>query len=486
MVAMELDFDQLQEQRQRNLPRLIEANYLLNLSSQELEAVIATEISANPALEVEDHITCPLCGGAIDGGYCPTCLVSQNGTPAQTPNEPGDDDFDRIETIYQPRSADEEFDEVTLIADEMDLPQQLLADVHTVLDPADYAIAEYLIDALDERGFLDIDLAEIADICGRDLAAVEHVLRVVQEMAPAGVAARDLRECLLLQLKFLRASDVEIPPLVEPIIQDYLTELGNHRYQHIARQLHVSPEDVGEAHDFIQAYLSPHPLQNHLSKTWQSPAQTPYVAPDVLISLVDGELKVEITGSSQAQLRVNSLYDGLAARLRRRARADNEAAAAVIAQTSDEDRDHIRDSVSRAKQFISKIHQRRETLLKISTCICELQEDFLREGVRELKPLTRSQVAQQIGVHESTVSRATANKFVMLPNRKVIPFSDFFTPSLSVKDVIKELIENESAAGHPLSDMRIRELLLQRGYRIARRTVAKYRSELHILPSTVR
>lgn len=486
MVAMELEFDQLQEQRQRNLPRLIEANYLLNLSSQELEAVIATELSANPALEVEDRTTCPLCGGAIEGGYCPTCLVSHNGTPPPT-IDPGDDDFDRVETIYQPRAADEEFDAVTLIADEMDLSQQLLADVRTVLDPVDYALAECLIDALDERGFLDADLSEVAALCRCDVAEVERVLHVVQEMAPAGVAARDLRECLLLQLQFLRLSDVEIPPLVEPIIEDFLTELGNHRYQHIARQLHVSPDDVGEAHDFIHTYLSPHPLQSHQSKTWQSPAQTPYVAPDVLIALVDGELKVEVTGSSQTQLRVNSLYEGLAARLRRRARSDNEAAtAAVMAQTSDEDRDHIRDSVSRAKQFISKIHQRRETLLKISTCICELQEDFLREGVRELKPLTRSQVAQQIGVHESTVSRATANKYVMLPNRKVIPFSDFFTPSLSIKDVIKELIDNESTAGHPLSDMRIRELLLQRGYRIARRTVAKYRAELRILPSTVR
>jgi RNA polymerase sigma-54 factor len=485
MVAMELDFDQIQEQRQRNLPRLIEANYLLNLSSQELETVIATELSANPALEVEERTICPLCGGAIEGGYCATCLVNQNGTPEKTENL--DDEFDRIETIYQPRSADEDFDEVLLIADELDLTQQLLADVHTVLDPADYPLAECLIDALDNRGFLDSDVTEIAALCHRDVADVERVLGIVQEVAPAGVAARDLRECLQLQLHFLRVTGVEIPPLVEAIIEDHLTELGNHRYQHIARHLHVSPDDVGEAHDFIQSYLSPHPLQNQRFKTWQSPAQTPYVAPDVLITIVDGELRVEVTGSSQSQLCVNSLYEDLATRLRRRARVENEAATAnVIAQTSDEDRDHIRDSVSRAKQFISKIHQRRETLLKISTCICELQEDFLREGVRELKPLTRSHVAQQIGVHESTVSRATANKYVMLPNRKVIPFSDFFTPSLSIKDVIKELIDNESTAGRPLSDMRIRELLLQRGYRIARRTVAKYRAELKILPSTVR
>src|SRR5690606_21901854 len=158
----------------------------------------------------------------------------------------------------------------------------------------------------------------------------------------------------------------------------------------------------------------------------------------------------------------------------------------TLSQTSKDDKQHVRQYTNRAKMFMMNIQQRRDTLLRISECICELQENFLRGGVRELRPLTRALVAQQVGVHESTVSRATANKYVMLPNKKVIPFSDFFTPSLSVKDVIKEIIETESQNGKPLSDMRIRELLLQRGYRIARRTVAKYRAELGILPSTVR
>ncbi|MGI9253467.1 MAG: hypothetical protein ACR2J8_06965 [Thermomicrobiales bacterium] len=115
-----------------------------------------------------------------------------------------------------------------------------------------------------------------------------------------------------------------------------------------------------------------------------------------------------------------------------------------------------------------------------------MQEPFLRGGVRELKPLTRAIVAQQVGVHESTVSRATSNKYVMLPNRKVIPFSDFFTPSLSVKDVIKELLIDEQRAGQHLTDRRICDVLDERGIRIARRTVAKYRAELGILPSTMR
>jgi RNA polymerase sigma-54 factor len=478
---MEFDFDQLQEQRQRNLPRLIEANYLLNLSTQELEQIIAAEMVANPALEADDLATCPLCGAPLEGGFCITCMVDQETPLAPAPD--GDEEWDRFETVAQLQTADEDFDELTLIGDGAGIIDELKSDIRTVLSGDNLDLAIWLIEALDERGFLDIPMPEVARLTGRSIDDIEQALSTIQEIAPAGVGARNLRESLLLQIDFLRQAGIEVPELVEAIVSDHLTELGNHRYQQIARQLRISPEEIGPAHDFIQAYLSPHPLQSDQSRTWQSPAQTPYVTPDVLIAIVDDELLIEVTGSSRGQLRINGLYDELAATFRKRGKPDTNE---LSESTSEEEKDHIRDSVARAKQFIGKIHQRRETLLRISTCICELQEDFLREGVRELQPLTRSQVAQQIGVHESTVSRATANKYVMLPSKKVIPFSDFFSPSLSVKDVIKELIEAESRTGNTLSDMRIRELLLQRGYRIARRTVAKYRAELNILPSTVR
>jgi RNA polymerase sigma-54 factor len=139
--------------------------------------------------------------------------------------------------------------------------------------------------------------------------------------------------------------------------------------------------------------------------------------------------------------------------------------------------------VARAKLFMSNINQRRETMMRIARVLVEVQEDFLRHGVRHLRPLTRAQVAERTGLHESTVSRATAGKYVMLPNRMVIPFSDFFTASLSIKDVRKEIIVRE---GRPLTDREIVSLLRDEGIRVARRTVAKYRSQLGILPSTLR
>jgi RNA polymerase sigma-54 factor len=153
---------------------------------------------------------------------------------------------------------------------------------------------------------------------------------------------------------------------------------------------------------------------------------------------------------------------------------------------TDEEKNHVRDAVTRARQFMGKLNQRRETLERISLCAVTMQEDFVREGVRELRPLTRADVAQQVGIHESTVSRATAGKYVMLPNNKVVPFGDFFTASLGVKDAIRELIEKEAAEGRTLSDREIGQRLLEQGYRVARRTVAKYRAELGILPSRIR
>ena len=150
---------------------------------------------------------------------------------------------------------------------------------------------------------------------------------------------------------------------------------------------------------------------------------------------------------------------------------------------SPEERKHVQQYAGRAKLFIANINQRRQTMFKITTCIVEQQRTFLEHGIRSLLPLTRAAIADQLGVHESTVSRATASKYVMLPSGEVIPYSHFFTPSLSVKDMLKEVVEKE---GKALTDTDIRERLRGQGIHIARRTVAKYRMQLDILPSALR
>lgn len=275
--------------------------------------------------------------------------------------------------------------------------------------------------------------------------------------------------------------------MCDVVIRDHLTELGAHRFGQIARSLALTTDEVEVIRDFIRERLNPFPLQSSEARSWRAPSVAQYVAPDVIITLKDGALLAEVVDTSHFHLRINPVYDRLAGDMpRKRIGSEGQQAIGAVPAVTTEDRDHIRAYSSRARLFISNIQQRRDTLLKISSCIVNLQEAFLRGGVRELRPLTRAIVAQQVGVHESTVSRATSNKYVMLPNRKVIPFSDFFTPSLSVKDVIKEILIDEQRAGQHLTDRKICDRLDDRGIRIARRTVAKYRAELGILPSTMR
>jgi RNA polymerase sigma-54 factor len=255
-------------------------------------------------------------------------------------------------------------------------------------------------------------------------------------------------------------------------VADHLDDLAAHRYSLIAHRLNLSTADIGAAHTFIRTALTPFPLQSREARWWKAPSRLPYLVPDVIVFRRDGEFQIELVQAPTARLRLDPLYASLAAEIRH---GDQRFAA--------EQRGHIREHVLRAKWFIGTINQRYETLRKITECLLECQREFVLDGVRALRPLTRGQVADRVGVHESTVSRATANKYLMLPNRQVIPFRTFFVASLSTKDMIKEIIESEPEA---LTDQEICERLRRQGVRIARRTVAKYRATIGIPSSLLR
>jgi RNA polymerase sigma-54 factor len=473
-MRMDVGMDMSAEMRAWVSPSLIEANYILSLSRQELQEVIRDEMLANPALEMEDKEICPLCGGVVDGPFCPVCLTNQQMEHQETSYE------DHPEVLTQQTAngiAEDDFDPLTLIASEASLSDQILSDARTLLEDDEIAIAEYLVQSLDERGYLTMSTRAVAKEFGVPEEMVEEILLLIQQIAPVGVAARDMRECLMLQLDYLERNNADVPLSVRQIVDGYLEDLGAHKYGYIAGALAIGTEEVEAARDFIRGQLSPFPLQSQEARSWKSPNSSPYVAPDVVISLHEGDFLVEVVEARHFFLRMSPLYEQIAVSVSQKSAPPS---------VSDADKKHVREYTSRAKVFIANIQQRRETLRKIALCLVELQGDFLRGGVRELRPLTRAIVAQQVGVHESTVSRATANKYVMLPTRKVIPFSDFFTPSLSIKDVIREMVVKERAKGQPLTDREICSRLLQQGIRIARRTVAKYRAELGILPSTMR
>jgi RNA polymerase sigma-54 factor len=472
---MELELDLGQEytpnQTLKVSPRLVAANYILELSSQELQQQIATELNDNPALELVEMPTCRVCGTELQGSICPRCIQRQKGSSSASTYGPDGHGYEEGDSRYRSQD-DEEFDPLTRVASEQTLSEKLLMDMGAALPDEDMPIAEYLVGSLDEKGYLASRVEDVAYEMSVDVDKVRAVLRVLQAQEPIGIGARRLSECLLIQIDHLEERGISQPHARE-VVSQFLTELGEHKFGRIAHELHISQQEVAEVWEFVKTKLNPHPAHG-FSPTNASDRDTRamYIIPDVVISHGTDDFEVEVVESRRFVLRVNPMYTRLSADLHRSTAAMNP-----------EERRHVQQYVGRAKLFIANINQRRQTLFNITRCLVDQQREFLEKGVRHLRPLSRAAVAQQLGVHESTVSRATASKYVMLPNGEVIPYAHFFTPSLSVKDIMKEVIEKE---GKPLTDSEIVERLKERGIHIARRTVAKYRMQLSILPSSLR
>ena len=470
------------EFQQNFSPLLMQANHILSLSQTELEAAIGDAIEENPALELDDCIVCPICGRRTGGEACSTC----RSLPPDPPAAPRSDEvLPRIETEYRaPSAADPDFDPMTLIARATDVREQILESAMASLDDVlQRAIALFLVDAIDDRGYLSIGIEEIAAESGASSETVECVLKTIQEVAPPGVGARSLQESLLLQIDYLQSEGARIPVAVRPIVENHLEALGFKRIARIARSLAVDPEKVEEAQSFIRDQLTPHPLQSSQSTTWTAPSNGGHVVPDVVVSMEGDQLWIEVPNAIYDRLHTDEFYRAIA----KPEPASNIGSTGIDRTAVDpETVSHAKAQVARAQQFIWAVRQRKQTLLRVAEYVCSYQEAYIRGDARGLRPLTRSEVANALGVHESTCSRAVAGKFIMLPSRKVIPMSDLFAASLSIKHVIQQIISNECATGNTLSDAQISDRLLDHGIRIARRTVAKYRSQMHILPSTIR
>jgi len=481
-MTMELELDLGQEftpsQNLKVSPRLVAANYILELSSQELQQQIATELSENPALELVEIPTCRVCGTELQGSICPRCIQHQKSGSTSTYGSDGSDgrsysyDDSPADSRNRGGGDDEDFDPLTRVASEQTLAEKLLMDMGAALPEEDMPIAEYLVGSLDEKGYLSIKIEDVAYEMDVPVDKVRAVLRVLQAQEPVGIGAHNLRECLALQIAHLEEHGLSQPHARE-IVTQFLTELGEHKFGRIAHELKISLQEVADVWEFVKTKLNPHPAHG-FSPTNASDRDTRamYIIPDVVISRAPDDFEVEVVESRRFVLRVNPMYTRLSADLHRSSAAMNP-----------EEKRHVQQYVGRAKLFIANINQRRQTLYNITRCLVDQQREFLEHGVRHLRPLSRAAVALQLGVHESTVSRATASKYVMLPNGEVIPYAHFFTPSLSVKDIMKEVIEKE---GKPLTDSEIVERLKERGIHIARRTVAKYRMQLAILPSSLR
>jgi RNA polymerase sigma-54 factor len=350
------------------------------------------------------------------------------------------------------------------------LQQNLIGQLNqSVLSASDRKAAELIIGNIDDNGFLQSTPEEMALNSGIPKEDFEKMLALIQSFYPSGVGARDLRECLLIQL----ARGGKERSLEYKIVSEHMEDLGKRRFPEIARRMGISVEDVQKAADNI-ARLNPRPGQVFAA------APQNYVLPDVMVEKVDGEYQIVLNNEQIPHLRISNLYKDIIA--------------SGNTQTSDV-KDYIRDKIRSGKFLIRSIHQRQQTILNIARQIVVRQRDFLEHGPSHLKPMTMGNVADAVGVHETTVSRAVSGKYMATP-QGVFEMKYFFTSgyqtatgeslsNISVKEAILDLVKHENGSA-PLSDHEIVEILGERGIPIARRTVAKYRTELNILPSHMR
>ena len=355
------------------------------------------------------------------------------------------------------------------IATEETLQQHLMGQLNqAVLNANDRKTAELIIGNIDDNGFLQSTPEEMALSSGSPKEDFEKMLALIQSFYPPGVAARDLRECLLIQLK----REGKESTLEYRIVSEYMDDLGKRRFPEIARRMGISVEEVQKAASNI-ARLNPRPGQVFAA------APQNYVLPDVTVEKVDGDYHIILNNEQIPHLRISNIYKD------------------IIAQGNNgsEVKDYVRDKIRSGKFLIRSIHQRQQTISNIAHQIVSRQRDFLEHGTSHLKPMTMKEIADAVGVHETTVSRAVSGKYMATP-QGIFEVKYFFTPgyqtaagesmsSTSVKDAILDLVKNEDGNA-PLSDQEIVQILSERGIPIARRTVAKYRTELNILPSNMR
>ncbi|WP_047154322.1 RNA polymerase factor sigma-54 [Aneurinibacillus tyrosinisolvens] len=329
-------------------------------------------------------------------------------------------------------------------------------------------IVKYLIGNLNESGYLVISIEEVSEILGVKVQEAEEILWLLQSLDPVGVGARTLSECLLLQIK----EEPEENVLAAAVVEDYLEDLGAKRYQKIAATLKITVQEVQQIADYVRT-LNPRPAAIFAKGTPR------YITPDVTVEKVQGEYIVIVNDGTTPNLSINRFYQQM-----------------LQKDEQDPAYRYIQDKLHSALWLIKSIEQRRMTLYKVTQAIVEEQKAFFERGITGLKPMTLRDIAEKVGMHESTISRATSNKYVQTP-RGLFELKYFFATGLSrvdggeassvltIKEKIKSMVEKEDRK-KPLSDQKITDILVKEGIDISRRTVAKYREELNIDSSSKR
>lgn len=442
---------------------------LLGLTVDELRQRIESELANNPALELIEERRCPNCRRKLSGsGPCPLCSRPK----ADQPEEPIIFYSDRQE--YSPRlygSSGEELPDDNFAPEVQQLPTYVMRQIAPELKAEDRGIAAHILTTLNEDGLLPVPLLEIARYHHVPTSRVQAVLQLIQRAEPIGVGSQNPQEALLVQLQIL-AENQRVPELAEQMIREGIDLLSKRQFSELARRLKSTPQKVEYTAQFISDNLNPFPARAYwgdIHQGTQSPPQV-YSNPDILLRLLDeknadSQIVAEIIMPIRGSLRINPLF--------RKA-----------LQKADEDKvDAWRSDLEQANLLVKCIQQRYHTIKRLVYQLVTTQRDFILRGDAHLIPMTRASIAETLEVHESTISRAVSSKTVQLPNGQIIPMERFFDRSLQVRTVLLEIIANER---RPLSDTQIAKQLHEKGYNIARRTVAKYRSIEGILPARLR
>lgn len=437
----------------RTLQTILAVNAILPLTVTELLARVEQELEENPVLE-RVPVPCPHCGHPVEGVTCTRCgELAFGGWRSWASGRHG---------AEWPEERPSALDRAVAPANLLDsLEAQLRVDVS---DPVVLRVALHLVGYVDRRGYLDADLAYVAAELRVPLDMVERALLALQACEPAGVGARDVRECLLLQLE--RMPDSPPRRVAQAAVAGHLEALGRGQYGAVAAALGVRVEDVHAAVRYIRRHLVAHPAEAfYLEHGGDRVRPEELAVPDVAIHRTEDGYRVELVGGAATQLRVHSMVRQ----------------AFLQGHLTPEEREQLRAQVRRGRLFIEALRRRNAMLQRCAEYLVCYQREFLDHGPAHLKPLTLSRLAEALGVWESTVSRALSGKFVQMPDGRVAPFEVFFDSSLPVRERIRQLVAGEDPLA-PLTDEELAARLRAEGFAVARRTVTKYR-EMARIPS---
>ncbi len=457
-------------------PQLQQAIRLLQLSTLELQQEIQTALESNPLLEQTDVHEEIEAHDTPDSESLDTReAMEQKDMPEELPL---DATWDEMYSAGTPSGTGTDYrdEELPIYQGEtiQTLQDYLMWQVElTPFSDTDIAIATSIVDAVDETGYLTVPLEDILECLGDDnvtMDEVEAVLKRVQRFDPVGVAARDLRDCLLIQLSQL-AKDFPYINEARLIVSEHLDLLASHDFRTLLRSTRLKEEVLKSAMALIQS-LDPRPGQS-INTT-----ESQYVIPDVLVRKVHNRWTVELNTDSVPTLKINQQYAALGNTTR-----------------SDADGQFIRSHLQEARWLIKSLESRNDTLLKVTRCIVEQQQAFFEQGEEFMRPMVLADIAQAVDMHESTISRVTTQKYLHSP-RGIFELKYFFSSHVStegggeasstaIRALVRKLIAAENPA-KPLSDSKLTTLLSDQGIMVARRTVAKYRESLSIPPSNQR